>query len=1050
MKSKSTLFTVLLLLLFTLPSFAQQTVSGLVKSAETGEPIPMVSVSEKGGSGRAVVTNIDGKFDIGITTSNPVLVFKGPGGVTKEVTVGSNRFLVVELGMATQALGEVKIVALGQERSERSLGFGVEEVGGELVQQSGEVNVVSGLSAKVSGVQVTNSSGASGAASYIKIRGNATFQSGDNQPLFVIDGVPVDNAQSGTEDLRSGVSYSNRAIDINPDDIANVSVLKGGAAAALYGTRGANGVILITTKKGSFNEGFSVNYSSSYELTQVNKLPGYQTTYAQGYGGVYGGGTTNPFSWGPAIADLPGVESYNNPEIFFQNGSRINNAVNVTAGTQNTSVYLSLSNLKENGVVPTNSFSRTTLRLTGTAKLSNSLKATASVSYSNSGGRRVQQGSNTSGLMLGLFRTPASFDNSNGVTDPTDPAAYLNPDGTQRNYRSGFGYDNPYWTINQNPFQDKVNRTFGYFKLDYVPFEWLSLHYRVGLDTYADRRNQIFAINSRTLPNGRIINDQWNYLELNQDITANLHKKYGKLDAGLLVGMNTNQRNRDNVYQQGDGLVISEFYNMSNASTQIAAQTMDRRRISGYYGELSLGWDNYLFLTMTARRDQASTFGDVSTSIFYPSVSLGYVFTDHLLKDNKILNYGKLRASWAKVGIEPPFGSNRTYYEQTPTGGGLTSGWINGLDFPYMGQAGFSQSNTIGNPNLRPEFTITSEIGVDLRFFDSRLTAEFTYYDQQSKDLIVRVPTASSNGYSAIYENIGQMQNRGIEILVGADIIRNDDWTWNVGVNYTRNRNKVIELAPGVDVIDLPWGFFGANQRLVVGEAYGTLYGDDWQRDGNGNALVDENGYPIYSSTEVVVGNPNPDFLLGVSSTVDYKNWSLGMVWDIRQGGDIWNGTRGALYYFGTHTDVATGRGETFVWEDVVAGNSGVYAPGTTINGVDVSGQPNTTEIVRDETSYADGPLSGFTGASRPFIEDGSWIRMRQISLSYKFDPKVFEGTFIKGLSLNVTGRNLLLFTNYTGVDPETNLSGATNSQGADYFNMPNTKGYIFGLKANF
>ncbi len=304
------------------------------------------------------------------------------------------------------------------------------------------------------------------------------------------------------------------------------------------------------------------------------------------------------------------------------------------------------------------------------------------------------------------------------------------------------------------------------------------------------------------------------------------------------------------------------------------------------------------------------------------------------------------------------------------------------------------------------------------------------------------------------------MENRGIEINVNALIIDNKDFKWNLGFNFTRNRNKVISLAPGVDVIDLPWGFFGANQRLLVDEAYGTLYGDDWERDANGNALVDEFGYPIYSPVEVKVGDPNPNFLMGIINNFTYKNWSLDMVWDIRNGGDIWNGTRGALDYFGT--SAATGGARTaygdpnddngrFVFFDVVAGNNGVYAPGTIINGVDVSGQPNQTRVANNEESYALGPLSGFTGASRPYIEDGSWVRLRQLTLSYTLPKNVFENSkFLKGLTFNLTGRNLLLFTDYTGIDPETNLSGATNSQGADYFNMPATRGIIFGLNANF
>ena len=511
-----------------------------------------------------------------------------------------------------------------------------------------------------------------------------------------------------------------------------------------------------------------------------------------------------------------------------------------------------------------------------------------------------------------------------------------------------------------------------------------------------------------------------------------------------MLGFNANQRNLNNLYGQGDGLVVNDFYNMSNAATQLVTQDIDRRRISGFYGEATLGYAEQLYLTLTARRDQASTFGDVGESIFYPSASLGYVFSDYLKEATgglDWLSYGKLRASWAKVGIEPGFGTNTTYFAQSQAG----SGWINGLDFPFLGQAGFTQSNTIGSSDLRPEFTTTTEFGFDLGFMDNRIGLEFTSYNQQSQDLLVAVPIAASSGYTNRWLNAGTMENKGIEIVLNLTPVVTDNIRWDISANFTRNRNKVLELAEGVDVIDLPWGFFGANQRLVAGEAYGTLYGDDWQRDDNGNALVDENGYPIYSSTEVVVGDPNPDWIMGINNTVGWKNWTFDMLWDIREGGDIWNGTRGALYYFGTHEDVADGRGETFVWEDVVMGNSGVYAPGTPN-----AGQPNTSEIVRDETAYTTGPLSGFTGASRPFIEDGSWIRLRQVGITYTFDDDAFKNTFIKGLSLYAQGRNLLLITDYQGIDPETNLSGSTNSQGADYFNMPNTRGYLFGLKANF
>ncbi len=968
-----------------------------------------------------------------------------------------------------EQLEEVVVTAGGMAREKKALGFGVEEVKGASIKESGESNIISGISAKVSGVQVTNSSGAAGAASYIKIRGNATFTSNDNQPLMVVDGVPIDNSQIGTSDLRDGVAYSNRAIDINPDDIETISVLKGGAAAALYGTRGANGVILITTKKGSYNQDFQVNVSSSLEISQVNKMPETQNKYSQGYFGSYAGGTTNAFSWGPALTQLGydangvitqdssavvggwGVSPYDNAGNFFQNGRRLNNSLTLSGGGKKSSYYLSIANLQDQGIVPLNTFERTTIRLTGTGQVATNLKATASLAYTNSGGYRVQQGSNTSGLMLGLLRTPPTFDNANGTTDPSDPTAYLNADGTQRNYRAGGGYDNPYWTINMNPFTDEVNRVFGYTKFDWSPVDNLLISYRYGIDQYSDVRKQIISINSRTFPGGSITDEIWSVKEQNHDLTVQYSTDLGPIGANFLGGMNVNDRDRKYVSTYGSGLVLPNFYNMSNAQTQFAYEGLTGRRIFGVYGEAQLDYEDWAFLTLTARRDQASTFGNVATPIIYPSASLSLILTDMLDIKSDVLSFAKLRMSSAQVGSEPPFASNATYFNQAS----VESGWINGISFPYLGATGFTQSNVLGNPDLRPEYTITNELGAELGLFENKLNVDVTFYQQTSQDLIVAVPVAGSSGFTSSFLNAGTMTNTGVELQLNANLVKTDDFSWDAGMTFTRNRNVVEKLADGVDVIDLPWGFFGANQRLVEGEAYGTLYGDDWARDEQGNALVDGNGYPVYSSTEVVVGDPNPDYLMGISSAASYKNWSFNMLWDIRQGGDIWNGTRGALYYFGTHIDTdihpsGAARGETFVWEDVVMGNSGVYAPGTTdADGNDISGQPNTTPVLNDIDSYALGPLSGFTGASRPFIEDGSWVRLRNIGVNYKFDADALSGTKLKGLSVGVSGRNIFLRTPYRGVDPETNLSGATNSQGADYFNMPNTMGVIFNLKAN-
>ena len=593
-----------------------QTVTGKVTDASTGEALPSVSV-KVASSGAGAITNFDGVYTVRANNGD-VLQFASLGYTSQEVKV-SGSSLNVALAPSASKLDEVVVTALGFSRDKKSVGFAIENVGGDKIANSGETNVISGISAKVSGVQVTNSSGAAGAASYIKIRGNATFTSNDNQPLMVVDGVPIDNSQIGTEDLRAGVAYSNRAIDINPDDIESISVLKGGAAAALYGTRGANGVILITTKKGGYGQDFQVSVNSSYEVSEVNKLPPTQKTYSQGYFGGYYGGTSNPFSWGPAMSSLGvdangditqdssaavrwGAPSYDNAGSFFRRGLRRNNSVTVSGGGQRSSYYLSVSNLADEGIVPLNRFDRTTIRLTGSGQIATNLKATASLAYSNSGGYRVQQGSNLSGLMLGLLRTPPSFDNS---------AGYENPDGTQRNYRNGGGYDNPYWTINKNPFTDKVNRVFGYTQLEWAPMDNLFINYRYGLDTYTDVRKQIVAKYSRTLPQGSITDEIYNVEETNHDLTARYSKDFGKISSNFLVGFNANNRNRKSVTGYGVGLVIPDFYNMSNATNQFAYESNIGRRLWGVYGEAQIGYDDYLFLTGTFRRDQASTFGSV-------------------------------------------------------------------------------------------------------------------------------------------------------------------------------------------------------------------------------------------------------------------------------------------------------------------------------------------------------------------------------------------------------------------------------------------------------
>jgi TonB-dependent SusC/RagA subfamily outer membrane receptor len=594
------LATACLLLITTTTMYAQEVLSGTVKEEATGDPMAGVTVFEKGTSNGAI-TNEEGRYELKVKTSSAILIFRFVGYATVEQAGGGDVSLKEDVLM----MDEVVVTALGIKSDKKALGYSVQKVGGDALTGSGESNMINGLSAKVAGVQVISSNGSPGAASFIRIRGSSSL-TGNNQPLIVIDGVPMDNSQNsggnpddGDNALLEGVAQSNRAIDINPNDIQEVSVLKGPAAAALYGIQAANGAILITTKKGSNNtgKGVTVSFNTNLSWDMANRLPALQNKFAQGTGWFdfdslgnpiptyYGPQDGWPTSWGPAIDSLrydgandnpydrngnivgqsnpnagAAVTPYDNLKDFFQTGMTTDNSLALSGGNASTNYRFSIGNTHQTWIVPLSSFDRTTAKFAGESKLSNRLKTAASVGYTHSGGSRVQQGSNTSGLMLGLLRTPPTFDNTNGATDVTDETAYLLADGSQRNYRGGGGYDNPYWTINKNPSTDEVNRVYGFTSVSYDATKWLNVFYRIGTDAYSDDRQQIIAQGSRTAPGGRIGLEKHNYRHINSDlwVTAQ-HEFTEKFSGSLLIGNNLFAKSYSKLYTQGDGFTFPGF-----------------------------------------------------------------------------------------------------------------------------------------------------------------------------------------------------------------------------------------------------------------------------------------------------------------------------------------------------------------------------------------------------------------------------------------------------------------------------------------------------------
>lgn len=1030
---KRLLTTLVLLLSMAGLALAQRTVVGTVKG-DDGEALIGASVRVKGAAIGAV-TDANGKYSVTVPAGSNVLIFAYTGYSTQEVTLGASNVVEVVLESGT-VLKEAVVTALGISREEKSLGYGVTSVKGDDVARSGEVNVIQGLAAKSSGVQVIGSGGTPGASSKILIRGNATF-TGENQPLIVVDGVPYDNQTLGSvasdypfNANLNGVNNSNRALDLNPADVESVNILKGPAAAALYGTRAANGVLLITTKKG--RKGLSVNVSSSVAFDQVNKLPELQMEYGQGTGGgsltsAEGAYVPNvPLSWGPRIgaAGIPEVaQAYDNYDAYFKTGTTWNNNISISMGTDNTTFRLSYGNANQTGIVPNTELNRNSFRLTAESQ-QGKFRLSGTAAYAKTKDIKAQNGSNLSGVMLSLTRMPPSFN----VIGGPGPNGYDTRDGLSWQYFAL--YDNPLWSAYNNPMTGDVDRITGNITATLNATSWLDLTARIGADAYTDARKQIFAVGALDppAPVGEVWENNKRRLEVNSDLFAAFKPQMsGRFGVNFTLGMNLNSRRDEDVFARGRNLAIPGFYNLSNASDLYNSSTLFEKRIAGIFGDLNLSYANQLYLNITGRNDWASTFGEDArkNGFFYPSANLAWAFTE-MLPNRDILSFGKVRASYARAGIEPFPYRTRTYFV-APF---ITDGFTDGFGFPYGGQNGFSLSSRLGNANLEPEINTTTEFGVNLKFFQNKIDLDVNYYISKSSNLLVLRPIAGSTGAEEIYTNIGEMENKGWEIELGLNPVSTRIFKWNIQANFTRNRNEVTKLAEGVDEIDIETAFASIGSYAIVGQPYGALYSTKWARNEQGQLLIGANGLPQRDPQRGNVGNPYPDWTAGIRNIFEIYGVTINGLLDIRQGGALWNGTWARLNRFGT-TLASAARDQTYV-----------------IPGVKVAdGTPN--DIAISANSYFSNYV-GDSGAAavEQVVQDGSWVRLRELTLGYNIP---LTSKYVKGINVYFTGRNLWLSTDYTGVDPETSLTGAgSNVGGFDYFNMPSTKSYIVGLNLNF
>lgn len=1028
MKKKQLLFSMLFLLLQVYVFAQNRTITGTVKDAKTSETLPGVTVLVEGTT-IATSTNVEGKFSINVEGEDKQLIFSSVG--YKTITIPANKEVIdISFEQDAKLLKETVVTALGVSKEKKALGYSISEVSGDELRKSGESNVIQALAAKAPGINVIGSSGTPGASSKILIRGTARF-SGSSQPLIVIDGVPIDNStntsSAGDNPFNanlSSVSESNRAVDINPDDIESVSILKGPAAAALYGARAGGGAIIYTTKRGRYGKsgsGLGVTINSSVEISKVNKLPELQMIYGQGAGGVYT--KANPNSWGPKVSDM-GVEARNPYDDFFKTGYSFNNSISVTGGNDNTALRLGVANTKQTGIIPTTGMDRTSVRLTADSKLNEQVTVGGTANYTNTQATRAQNGSTVGGVMLALARTPVSFD----MRD------YLNEDGTQKQYFAG--YDNPLFTANENPYTDQTNRFLGNVYVNYKPLKAFDVSWRLGADAYSTNTQQVFAVFSKGDNGGRGVGQvnltNTSYRNIYSDLLLKYNRQLSEnIGFNALLGYNFVYSEDSYNYARGQNLTVPKLYNLSNAAELYTSNSRGLVRTNAIFFDGSFDFKRMLYLTFTGRNDWSTAFGKDDKGTFYPKADISWVFSE-TFKLPTWFSFGKARVAASTVGIAPSSYSDRTYYI-VPN---VTDGFTNGNTFPYLGVAGLLKSSVLGNEDLKPERVKGLEAGLDVRFFNGRLTFDFTAYQQTSVDLLMQQPVAPSSGYQARRINAGEMVNKGLELAVGIDLIQTENFNWNMTVGWSKNVSKVTKLVNGVEEFSIEAAFVGIGYYAIIDEPFGVFYGTKWKRNANGDYLLNANGLPQIDPKSTITGNPNPDWLMNINNTFTYKAWSFGFLWDIRKGGDIWNGTGGALNMRGK--SLASGdRERTYEIK-------GIYDEGTPNAGQATTGNMSSKFYFEN--------FIGSNGAGEAIIEDGSWIRLRSINLSYRFNLSKGDKNYkIKNIELGASARNVLLFTKYSGVDPETSLTGAgSNLNGFDFFNNPSTKSVLFNVKLGF
>lgn len=1044
------------------------------------QPVAGLGVLVKGTT-QGTMTDENGNFSIANVRPGSTLLFSGIGYKDQEVTYNGQPMSVM-VEESTELLEESVVTALGIKRERKALGYSVDDISASELMKNKTANPINSLSGKIAGVNVTQSSGAAGAGTQIILRGGTSAsENRDNQPMFVVDGIIYDNSSrvlGNTAFDGMGNAYtttSNGVMDINPEDIENMSILKGPAAAALYGSRAANGVVIITTKKGKEGS-VEVNLNAKYTGSFASSLPAHQKEYKRGYlqdmyddAGKHTGTVFNDFSynsWGERIAD--GTQTYDNIENFFKTGNTYDTNLNVSGGTKNGSFFLSASRYDQAGIVPETGYDKNTFRFNGEQKFK-TLTFTANAAYSQAHTDRTL----TSGGLFGSGGTGAlGAVYTWSATD--DMKHYKNDDGTR--YRM-FGdrldpweeRDNPYWIINKNSFKDFTSRFTGSVNVRADITKWWFVNYRIGLDTYYKKNENKIAPGGaiqQVWQKGMYSVDDLRYQYLSHNIMSTWTGTWKDFQGSLMLGMQTDDTKTEGTNKMAWNFSVPNFFSFAIATNDNKKfeHTKSQKRLVGIFGSVDIDWRNTIFLTVTGRNDWTSTLPIDNRSYFYPSVSGSIVFTQFLkdqeLMNDDILTFGKIRASWAKVGKDT--GAYETNTALWPIG-------------TYLGdKVGVAATWTRGNPNLKPEMSKSSEFGLELQFFHGRLKFDGAYYTNDSYNQILSPRGPQSTGYIFCSINAGNVYNKGIELSISGTPVETKDWVWETGLNIAGNRGTMDNLPKGMDVMyvtDVQYG--GARAASFSGGDFMAIAGTKWTRfqydpskyddytesdkeelmakeqAADGKLVLDDNGFPTATDDLYQVGNREPKFTGGWNNTLTWKNLTFNMLWEFRVGGDVFNGTKMVMTNAGTSQFSADVRTQSL-----------------TISGVDSNCNPVTHTWESDKTyQYSGQETLGYNiirnyyagvyaSETKNYLTKVNVLRLRTLSITYQLPQSILAKTrVIKRASLTAAAGNLLLFTNYDG-DPEVAASGSgrggSSSVGFDYCGTPAVRTMSFGVNLTF